>query len=403
MHRPNPERGYALTLMLVLLVTGSLYLIVNRLDSSAMQAARTAETARALQQAKSALLAYALTYRETQLYEDKPLGILAKVKGYGYLPCPDLESDDHTGSMYGTAAGGCGTSNAISIGLLPYRSLGLPELRDGDGNCLWYAVSGTHKHSPNSNAQNWDTRGQIEVLDANGTTTLSSAGTAGGAVAVIFAAGPAINNATLQQTAGRAPLNKPCGTDSTLAAAYLESLASPMSNGTRKSADGSLISNDRLLWITATELYTEVLKRGTEFPAYVNLALTDLASVLNRNYSSNNPSASTYRLPSPLVMNVATSTEPVRLSSQNFAYQWADHLRFRKCTGTCTVLGSSCAGVLIWSGIGANTPRTAADYLETNAQNLINTGTGNLSATDVGSVYDPATPSKDVALCLNPA
>jgi hypothetical protein len=398
MHRPNPERGYALTLMLVLLVTGSLYLIVNRLDSSAMQAARTAETARALQQAKSALIAYALTYRES--HPDKDTG--AKLTGYGYLPCPDLWGDDVIG-MHGTAAGTCGNNNAIAIGLLPYRSLGLPELRDGDGNCLWYAVSGTHKNNPNTNPLNWDTRGQIEVLDANGITILSSAGTAGGAVAVIFAAGPAINNAALQQTAGRSPLAKPCSTDSTQAAAYLESLASPMSNGTRKSADGSLISNDRLLWISATELYTEVLKRGTEFPAYVNLALTDLAAVLNRNYSTNNPSASTYRLPSPLVMNVATSTEPVRLSAQNFAYQWADHLRFRKCTGTCTVLGSSCAGVLIWSGIGANTPRTAADYLETNAQNLINTGTGNLSATDVGSVYDPATPSKDVALCLNPA
>lgn len=398
MHRPNPERGYALTLMLVLLVTGSLYLIVNRLDSAAMQAARTAETARALQQAKSALLAYALTYRDT--YQDENTG--AKVTGFGYLPCPDMASDDGL-NMFGTGASNCGANNAISIGLLPYRSLGLPELRDGDGNCLWYSVSGTHKHSPNTNAQNWDTRGQIEIVDANGATIISSVGNAGGAVATIFAAGPAINNATLEQTAGRIPLNKPCSTDSTQAAAYLESLASPMSNGTRKDIDGDVIGNDRLLWITATELYTEVLKRSTEFPAYINLALTDLAGALNKNYASNNPSAGTYRLPSPLVINIGTVTDPIKESAQNFAYQWADHLRFRKCTGSCTVLGNSCAGVLIWSGAGASTPRTAADYLEANAQNLINTGTGNLSASDVGATYDPATPSKDVALCLNPA
>ena len=110
MHRPDPERGYALTLMLVLLVAGSLYVIVNRLDASALQAARSAETARALQQAKSALMAYALSYRVTYDYDDR----IPRVAGYGYLPCPDLSSDDALASMRGTAAGTCGSESAIS-------------------------------------------------------------------------------------------------------------------------------------------------------------------------------------------------------------------------------------------------------------------------------------------------
>lgn len=397
MHRPSPERGYALTLMLVLLVAGSLYVIVNRLDASALQAARSAETARALQQAKSALLAYALSYRDTYDYDDR----VSKVAGYGYLPCPDLSSDDGLPSMRGTAAGTCGNNNAMAVGLLPYRSLGLPELRDGDGNCLWYAVSGTHKSNPNTNAQNWDTRGQIEILDANGTTILSSAGSAGGAVAVVFAAGTAINNATLQQSAGREPLPKPCGTDSSQAAAYLESLGPQISNGTRKAADGSILGNDRLTWLSAVELYTEVRKRSTEFPAYINTALTDLAGVLNRNYPGNAPVNN--RLPATLSISDGVTTEQVEQNARNFARQWSDHLWFRKCTGACVVSGASCAGVLAWSGSGAAMPRTAADYLETASQNLITTGNGSLSASDAGASYAPETPSKDVALCLNPA
>lgn len=395
MSRHKPEHGYALTLMLVLLVSGSLYVIVSKLDGTTLQTARTAETARALQQARSALLAYALTYRESHPYGNTAI----KVAGYGYLPCPDLGADDGIG-MHGTAAGNCGNNNAISIGLLPYRSLGLPDLRDGDGNCLWYAVSGTHKNNPNTNPLNWDTRGQIEIFDADGVLLLGAAGS--GAVAVVISPGPSVDNPAVQQSGLRAHKDTPCGTDSTQAAAYLESLAAQMHNGIRKAADGSTLGNDKLAWLSAVELYAAIGKRGTELPAYINTALTDLAGILNRNYAGNNP-ASGYRLASPLVINDIVSTEPSKQSAQNFVRQWSDHLWFRKCSGGCTVLGASCAGVLIWSGSGASVPRTSADYLESASQSLISSGSGNLVAADVGASYVPETPHKDVALCLNPA
>ena len=396
MRRRKPARGYALTLMLVLLVTGSLYAIVSRLDSSTLQAARTAETARALQQARAALLAYALTYRES--HPDEATAV--KVAGYGYLPCPDLSNDDGIG-MLGTAAGNCGANGTLSIGLLPYRSLGLPDLRDGDGNCLWYAVSGTHKNNPNPNPLNWDTRGQIEILDANGNTLLNAGNAAGGAVAVVISPGPAIDNAAVRQSASRAYKDKPCGTDSAQAAAYLESLAAKMYSGMRRAADGSTVSNDTLAWLSAAELFVAIRKRETEFPGYINTALTDLAGVLNRNYAANNPGSGS-RLTAQLVINDLVSTDPIKQSAQNFARQWSDHLWFRKCTTGCTVFGASCAGVLIWSGSGAATPRTGADYLEAGARNLMSNGASNLSTLDAGASYVLETPTKDVALCLNP-
>ncbi len=38
------------------------------------------------------------------------------------------------------------------IGRLPWRTLGLEPLRDGNGECLWYAVSGSHQRHPASHA-----------------------------------------------------------------------------------------------------------------------------------------------------------------------------------------------------------------------------------------------------------
>jgi type II secretory pathway pseudopilin PulG len=46
-----------------------------------------------------------------------------------HLPCPDL------GGGEGVAAATCA---GPSLGRLPWRTLGLPPLRDGHGECLWY-------------------------------------------------------------------------------------------------------------------------------------------------------------------------------------------------------------------------------------------------------------------------
>ena len=35
------------------------------------------------------------------------------------------------------------------MGRLPWKTLGLDALKAGPGECLWYAVSGTYKNSPN--------------------------------------------------------------------------------------------------------------------------------------------------------------------------------------------------------------------------------------------------------------
>jgi hypothetical protein len=50
------------------------------------------------------------------------------------LPCPDAAATE------GIAAASC---PSISRGWLPWRTLGLPALRDHSGTCLWYERQGT--------------------------------------------------------------------------------------------------------------------------------------------------------------------------------------------------------------------------------------------------------------------
>ena len=89
--------------------------LLSQTDSSRMRSEADKTTAKALAQAKEALIGRAVADNE------RP----------GSLPCPDLNDD-------GTANGSC----SETIGRLPWKTLGLPDLRDGDGNRLWYALAG---------------------------------------------------------------------------------------------------------------------------------------------------------------------------------------------------------------------------------------------------------------------
>ena len=144
--------------------------------------ARDRATERALAQAREALIAYAV---------DRPINAAT---GPGYLPCPDLDGDGWAESTCGSLDGS--TGQASRLGLLPWKTLGLPELRDGAGERLWYAVSTQYKGLLNCAASSAcvdmtpaHAPGTITVRAADGTVVHD--GTAGtGAVAVVMAPGP---------------------------------------------------------------------------------------------------------------------------------------------------------------------------------------------------------------------
>lgn len=184
------RQGAVLMLMLTILVIGAAALLVGSLSRSAAQIERDQKTADALAQAKEALIGYAVTYRDN----NHPNEV------WGYLPLPDLGSSRNGTTQEGNAAANFSgnTKNLTVIGRFPWRTLGLPPLRDGQGGCLWYAVSGSFQNTQKADVLNWDSLGHFDVYSSNGISS-GTVSTTGGdyvqhPVAIIFSA-----NAVLQK------------------------------------------------------------------------------------------------------------------------------------------------------------------------------------------------------------
>lgn len=163
----NSQHGIIVWVILLLLAgLGGLALSVssNHPRPSAMQ-----KTLASLALAQQALLAYA----------NQPLGTTPcemNCPRPGDLPCPDRNND-------GIAESSCGTTSRL--GRLPWRTLGLGDLRDGSGERLWYAVSERYKNNPRLLPLNADTPGTWSVTSAEGVTW--DASQSNGVVAVIIA------------------------------------------------------------------------------------------------------------------------------------------------------------------------------------------------------------------------
>jgi len=172
--------------ILLLGIAGLAFALSFAAAGSAAQRARVTE--RALAQAREALMAYAV---------DR--AISAEV-GPGYLPCPDLDDDGWAESTCGSMNGDSG--QAQRLGRLPWKTLGLPDLRDGDGERLWYAVSSKYKGllncaasracvdmSPDSALGTISVRDRSGMLIHDGTIAEPYRANDGGALAVVFAPG----------------------------------------------------------------------------------------------------------------------------------------------------------------------------------------------------------------------
>lgn len=131
MRRKRSQRGVALLVAAALLAAALLAVAALGLASQASGASRAGVTDRALLKGREALLAYAA---------DRAID--AEV-GPGYLPCPDLDDDGWAEPTCGSLSGEAG--QAQRLGRLPWKTLGLADLRDAAGERLWYAVSTRHK------------------------------------------------------------------------------------------------------------------------------------------------------------------------------------------------------------------------------------------------------------------
>jgi hypothetical protein len=168
---PKYQRGAALLLFLLvaLIMAGGMGL--KALNQATTHSPFAGEN-QVLQQAKEAVIGYALAYADIN-----PNNLP------GYLPCPDMNGD-------GDAEPVCGVAGQSAIGFLPWRTLGLPPLRDSSGSCLWYGVSGAYKASPQG-ALSTEANGQLLLFDTN-LNSLNGINNSEASLAVVFAPGKAL-------------------------------------------------------------------------------------------------------------------------------------------------------------------------------------------------------------------
>ena len=185
------RRGFMLVLAALLLVAVTVAIVSFELAARGAAARRDAMSDRAIAQAREALIAYAA---------DRPISATV---GPGYLPCPDLDDDGWAESTCGSQNGDSGQESRL--GRLPWKTLGLPDLRDGHGERLWYAVSSKHKGLLNCAASRAcldmspdAAIGTITVRDPSGTLIHDATSSdlhavdRAGAIAVVIAPGPRI-------------------------------------------------------------------------------------------------------------------------------------------------------------------------------------------------------------------
>ena len=140
--------GAALLAFMLALILSSTWLLLSDLNEHTQVYIRRTDSELALNQAKRALLHYAMNYPDLR---DNP------EKGLGFLPCPDRDND-------GRPETNCALSTGTTLGRLPFTILGLDDPRDSSGERLWYALSPDFRNTQSNHAViNSETPGQLSV------------------------------------------------------------------------------------------------------------------------------------------------------------------------------------------------------------------------------------------------
>jgi hypothetical protein len=242
--RPSPphrQRGAALLIIVVIMVIGAIALFVTALNNSNPQISRDKVTADVLAKAKAALIGYATANGNLP----------------GSLPCPDT-NDDGSAELFS------GTACPSYIGRLPWKTLDIPELRDGSGEELWYALSSPFRAQTSpAHTINSDTTGTLNVTDVT-----SGASVASNLVAIVFAPGSALTGPSSPNQSRSSSSTNLCATDGNTefdnlcATNYLESSNKTSTTNTNFNTGAASSSfNDKAIFITHDQLLAPVEMR----------------------------------------------------------------------------------------------------------------------------------------------
>ncbi len=466
---PRASRGLALIVLLVLAFLGGLSVFLGAVTGSSSgaglpalrESSRLAATRSALTEAQVALAGYAATYRDRQnaIYPDSPPN-----DAYGYLPLPDLGSS--TNANAGCTGEGCEANRSTSaagktfVGRLPWRSLNLPPLKDSDGECLWYIVSGSHQSSQKQTPMNWDTLAQIDIVVADNTERLRSLVTTvhDRPLAVVFSPGRVLSDRGQDRSRSGTDIVEQCGgnynpanyLDPTLAAALSDSTgnlttaSTPFTgaqftdttavslavatqgdiysqSGKRVSIcakDGTacqLLGNDVGLPVTSAAVFAAVRQSSQFRDAGINTLLNRIATCLRDpieaektttgylQFASPNGSSGSVRLgklgDKPLQSTCAygDATDPIGYFSN-----YRDQLFLATCNPTCSSVtidgtaNTNCAGALIFSNQRNKNQTRATDTERSSFANYLE-GDNLASFNSYGTAYSGISKLKSVS------
>ena len=213
------QQGYAVLLAMMAIVMATLTFLVGAANQGGTFADRDAVTRKALAEAKEALIGFAATAS----------------RGPGHFICPDHDNDGDSG----------GVVCPSNIGRIPWKTLEIADLRDANGERLWYAVSDNFLNLP-GRPVNSDTKGQFTV---NGMA-------ANEIVAIIFSPGPALSGKSRNTAAELLDISN-----------YLEG----------QNADGTINQFETALPSTAFNDQLLVIRAGDVFPIAEAVAARKIA------------------------------------------------------------------------------------------------------------------------------
>jgi len=181
------QSGFALLMFVLVILTagGMLTIGISQNMQESAENNKFEHNKRVLEEAKRALLQFAYNYPVTNN------------KGPGRLPCTDIDNDGDANTAFG---------DCITLGRLPWNepNLHLYDIRDADGQRLWYAVSDAFATNVSGgNIINSDTSGTITLRDQQGNIIYDGSNpgslTQYGIAAVIISPGAVINRNGVRQ------------------------------------------------------------------------------------------------------------------------------------------------------------------------------------------------------------
>ncbi|MEQ1603150.1 MAG: hypothetical protein HOP04_11325 [Methylophilaceae bacterium] len=400
LHQHKQHGAALLIFVLVMLLAGTSFLF-SVLNSNSVKIERDKKTAAALAEAKAALIGVAIS--------------TSSVDSAGFLTNPD------TGVLpEGSAAPNMSLKDLSLVGKFPWRTLGASPLKDGSGECVWYVVSGRYKKSPKTSVFNWDTQGQIDVIDVSGNVIATNlAALIISPDSALDAQNQALADSAYVQCRGNYDARNYLDTyDATNAIAgavnyftgSTNNRLAPDTNNKQFVLARNDHYNDKFLFVTVEEIFRPIIRRA-DFLVQIQNFLGDNGFRLQVE-----PGHLETVAVSSAGTKGADNIDCNKLSSANktFCKNWKEMLLLTEFSppSTITIDGVStvtaCTRVLIFGGqkIGVQTRLTAIDkndpanYLE--GANLIAFAAPIANANNfVGvSTFNASNPSADVLKCL---